>query len=356
MTNVQKLQSTLCETDAALILDPYNRAYYSGMESSEGAVIVFCDRAWFYTDFRYISDARRSVRDMEVCLLSEPVSEVFARLAGESGVNRVFYEEKFVTCAMFEALRKGCPNMEFAAGSDMIASPRAVKSDEELGLICAAQDIADKGFDYICGFIRDGRSRGITEKQIALELEYFLRRSGSGRMPFDIICASGPNSACPHAVPTDRQIRDGDFITLDYGCTVGGYCSDMTRTVAVGSVSDRMREVYQLVLQAQQRAMSVIKAGVDGRDVDAAARELFRSEGLAEYFGHSLGHSVGLYIHEEPCFSPSRSQIIPQGAVISVEPGLYFDGQFGVRIEDIVCVTAEGLRDLASSPKDLLEL
>jgi Xaa-Pro aminopeptidase len=216
----------------------------------------------------------------------------------------------------------------------------------------AAQAIAEKTYDHIRGIIRVG----MTEKEIALEMEMYSRQNGSEEAAFSFIVASGTNSSMPHAVPGNRRVERGDFITMDFGCTVGGYRSDMTRTLAMGTPSDKQREVYDLVLSAQLAALDAIKPGVVCKDVDKIARDLIDSSPYKGLFGHGLGHGVGLDIHESPNFNKSDETVLEPGMVLSVEPGIYLPGEFGVRIEDVVVITADGYENLMSSPKGLIVL
>jgi Xaa-Pro aminopeptidase len=236
--------------------------------------------------------------------------------------------------------------------SDVINSQRKIKSADELADMRSAQRVAEKAFDHILGFIEAGK----TEKEIALELEMYSRRNGSDYNSFSYIVASGPNSSMPHAVPGERKVQNGDFITMDFGCSINGYCSDMTRTVALGTVTDKQREVYELVLNAQKAALAIIKPGVANKAVDAAARDMIDASPYAGMFGHGLGHSLGLAVHEEPRFSKLDESFLEPGLVLSVEPGVYIPGEFGVRIEDVVAITGDGYENLMKTPKDLLVL
>jgi len=234
--------------------------------------------------------------------------------------------------------------------SDIIDKPRMVKDDNELGLLRRAEQIGDEAFDHILTILKPG----ITEREISLELEFFMKKQGASKLSFDTIVASGPNSSMPHAQVTDRVVQNGDFVTMDFGCVYKGYCSDMTRTVAVGTPTDEMKKVYQIVLDANLRAMDGIKAGVKCSDIDALARGYISDKGYGDYFGHGLGHSVGLQIHEEPRFSPKCDVITEENMVITDEPGIYLPGKFGVRIEDLVVVRKDGYERLSKSPKELI--
>ena len=236
--------------------------------------------------------------------------------------------------------------------SDLIDGLRSIKTPEEIVCMRQAQKYTDDGFAHILNFIRPGR----TEKEVALELEFYMRKVGSEGAAFPFIVVSGANSSLPHGVPGDKIIEEGDFVTMDYGGICGGYLSDMTRTIAVGPVSQEQKQVYDTVLRAQKASLDIIHAGITGREVDAAARTLIDHAGYAGCFGHGLGHSVGLEIHESPACNTSSSAVLQPGMIMTVEPGIYLEGKFGVRIEDMVVVTETGYEDLTCAPKCLIEL
>lgn len=357
MTRIQSLQRKLRKNDGAILFDEANRRYYTGIDTSDGYVLVSKNRAVFYTDSRYITVARNEVKDTEVALDEGKMREDAAEFFASENVKTVLFEARSMPYASAKALMDTMPGFTFVSGDKIFAAIRMVKGREELACMRKAQKITDRSFKYICGYIARNKGKKLTERQIAVELEAYMQRHGSGKPAFDTIVASGENSACPHAIPGDRVIRDGDFITLDFGASYGGYCSDMTRTVAVGHVSDKQKKVYELVLEAQKRALAAARAGVRGCDVDAVARDFLKENGYGrEYFGHGLGHSVGLYIHEEPRFSPACTEVLKPHVVETVEPGVYIPGEFGVRIEDMIVLTADGCRDLTESEKNLIIL
>lgn len=235
---------------------------------------------------------------------------------------------------------------------------RQIKDAEEIRSIKEAEHIGDEAFLKILDKIRESRLNGLdlTEKQVAAYVEFYMKELGAENTSFDTIAASGIHSSMPHAVPTDKLLQDGDFLTLDFGCRVNGYCSDMTRTIVIGKANERQREIYDLVLSAQLEAIRAVKPGVRGCEVDAVARDRIREAGYGDYFGHGLGHSVGLMIHETPCFSPKDQSILKSGMVITVEPGIYVPDFGGVRIEDVVVVTEDGCQNITHSPKELIEI
>ena len=357
MNRIKKLSMALPEgADAALITSDVNRRYFTGLGSSAGTLLAFRDAAYFIIDFRYIEVAKATVTGARV-MLQEKLTEQLDTLLKKHGAQTVAIETDYLTVGMLEQYRQKLSGYEFLTEStlnDAILSVRSVKEPQELECIQKAQAITDAAFLDILDFIQPGK----TEKEIAAYLEYCMRRRGADGLAFETIAAGGPNSAKPHAVPGDRPLQTGDFFTLDYGASWGGYCSDMTRTVAVGEPTEEMRRVYQTVLDAQCLGIRTAQVGVSCRAVDEAARELIYKAGYEGCFGHSLGHSVGLEIHEMPGFSPSidPQTLCREGMVITVEPGVYLEGRFGVRIEDMVWFAPDGTKDLTNSPKELIIL
>ena len=357
MNRIKKLSMALPEgADAALITSDVNRRYFTGLGSSAGTLLAFRDAAYFIIDFRYIEVAKATVTGARV-MLQEKLTEQLDTLLKKHGAQTVAIETDYLTVGTLEQYRQKLSGYGFLTDStlnDAILSMRSVKEPQEVACIQKAQAITDAAFWEILDFIKPGK----TEKEIAAYLEYCMRRRGADGLAFETIAAGGPNSAKPHAVPGDRPLQTGDFFTLDYGASWGGYCSDMTRTVAVGEPTEEMRRVYQTVLEAQCLGIRTAQVGVSCRAVDEAARELIYKAGYEGCFGHSLGHSVGLEIHEMPGFSPSidPQTLCREGMVITVEPGVYLEGRFGVRIEDMVWFAPDGTKDLTNSPKELIIL
>ena len=343
------------EADAALIISPVNRRYYTKMPSSDGALLVTRTDAVLLVDFRYIERARRVSQGCGV-ILRERLYDQLRELLGARGVKSLAVETERMTVADFSRFQEELQGVRLLSSSvldEAIRSQRAVKTAGELDAIRAAQAITDRSFAELLNFLRPG----VTERQAANELIRIMRDFGSEGEAFDTIAVSGANSSMPHGVRTDKPLATGDFFTLDFGAKKDGYCSDMTRTVAIGYADDRMHRVYDTVLRAQQAGLAAIRAGIPCREVDAAARRVIEEEaGYRGCFGHSLGHSLGLEIHESPNFSPLSKDTAEAGNVLSVEPGVYLEGRFGVRIEDIVCVTELGCEDLTRSPKELIVL
>ncbi len=357
MNRIEKLMKALPEgADAALITSDVNRRYFTGLGSSAGTLVAFRDAAYFIIDFRYIEIAKATVTGAEV-ILQDKLYEQIGALLKKHGAKTVAIETGYVTVGALETYRERLPEYEFltdATLNDEILEMRSIKDESEIAVIRKAQSITDASFLEILDFIKAGK----TEKEIAAYLEYCMRRLGADGLAFETIAASGPNSAKPHAEPGDRPLQQGDFFTMDYGAYWGGYCSDMTRTVAIGEPTDEMRKVYDTVLAAQLLGIEKAVEGASCRAVDAAARDLIYNAGYEGCFGHSLGHSVGIEIHEMPGFSPSIAPetTCRQGMVITVEPGIYLEGRFGVRIEDMVWFAPDGTKDLTNSPKELIIL
>ncbi len=345
----------MCDTaaEAELILTPTARRYLSGFAADDGYILLSGDRKILFADGRYYEEAARKLPDIEVVCLTNARRQLSETLE-ELGVEKVSVETD-ITVEQVEDLRTMLPGIEIIPNrklSESIREMRAVKSDEELESIKKAQHIAERAFEHILRFIRVG----VSEKQIAAELEYAMRKAGSERAAFDTIAVSGTRTSLPHGEPTYKTVAPGEFITMDFGAVVNGYHSDMTRTVAVGDVGDAARKVYETVLEAQTKALAAVKAGAALSSVDGAARSVIKAAGFGKYFCHSAGHGVGLEIHEKPSVSPRAEGILSAGNVITVEPGIYIPEKFGVRIEDMVFVTADGCENLTSAEKSLIVL
>lgn len=341
--------------DAMLLTCEANRFYASGFHSSgtDGAALVTADKVYYLTDSRYTEAAGRAVPGAELLEIGGGVSyaDRLETLVKQHHIETLGVEDADMTYRDYTRYQKKLP-CALVPASDLMTKLRQVKSKEELDLLIAAQRTAEKALDVILTEIKPG----VTEKEIAARLQYLMLHFGAEDMSFDPIVASGPNGSLPHAVPTERQIQSGELVTMDFGCIRGGYCSDMTRTVAVGTPSDEMVKVYNIVLEAQKAGIAAAKAGVTGKAVDGAARKVIQDAGYGKYFGHSFGHSVGVEIHESPNASPLNDKPLPAGAVISAEPGIYLPGQLGVRIEDVIYLTEEGNINLAAAKKELVIL
>lgn len=351
---VEEIRKLLPENGAALVASVPNRFYVTGFETSDGYVYISHKQAVFLIDFRYVEKAREIVKSCRVQLSTAPMKEL-AELCTADGIKALFVENEYISMSALKSLKEALHSVEIPADTrldDTLRDLRSVKNEHELSLIKQAQKLTDDTFTYILGQIAPGR----TEREIMLDMEFYMRRLGSEGVSFDFIVVSGKNSSLPHGVPTDKKVERGNFLTMDFGAVVNGYRSDMTRTVAVGEVSDEQRRVYETVRQAQQAAIDAVKPGLVCRDVDKIARDIIYGAGYEGCFGHGLGHSVGIEIHERPNFNTRCDTVLKAGTIMTVEPGIYLENRFGVRIEDMVYVTPEGCIDLTGSPRELIVL
>ena len=356
MERLAKIRGGLIDLglDAVLITDELNQRYAAGFAFTDGAVLVTLDRAFLLTDSRYIEAAEKSVSgDITVRMFGagKRLSQLVREAMDECGVKMLGAEEFSLSHGAYLNWQRVL-GVELHPCQSLFYRLRASKDESEIRSMRRAQAIAEQALDDVLGIIRPG----ITERDIAAEISYRMLKHGGEGNSFDPIAVTGANSSMPHGVPSDAVVCEGDFITMDFGCIKDGYCSDMTRTVAVGMPSDEMRTVYQTVLDAQLAGIAAAKAGVTGERVDAAARKVISDAGYGDYFGHSFGHSLGLDIHEHPIAAPGAHAKLPEHTVISAEPGIYLPGKFGVRIEDVLHLTADGAEILTRSPKNLIIL
>lgn len=345
-------QLRLSGADAILIRSAVNRQFATGFRSSEGLAVVTAKKGYLLVDFRYIEAARNAVSDFEVVLLDRGLFSMAAEILKDSHAKSVVFEGSFVTYSSYLAMKETLKDFTLDPNDAFLGRLRETKSPEEIRRIARAQSMGEETFRHICKLIKPG----VTEEEVAIEIDYHLRKQGGEAPAFDTIAVSGRNSSKPHGVPSSKKIEAGDFVTMDFGTKVEGYCSDMTRTVAVGNASDEMKKVYETVRSAQSAALAGIRAGIAGKKADALARSVIEEAGFGLFFGHSLGHGVGLEIHEEPRFAASFEGAIPEGAVVSVEPGIYIPGRFGVRIEDLVVVEKDGVKNLNTLGSELIIL
>ena len=356
MTHLKRFQKKLGEGEAALISSVQNSFYLSLFEYHDGYLLVFADAAYLLTDFRYVEAAEREAdRDMTVLCPKEGMLDLVRELLSKHGAKRLLIEEGSMSVALHSRLTEKLSDTEIAKGAGRIlADLRAQKDATELAAIVKAQAITDAAFTHILGFIKPH----VLETDIALELEYFMRRNGADGIAFDTIAVSGTASALPHGVPRRSCLEKG-FLTMDFGARFGGYCADMTRTVVIGRADAEMKRLYNTVLAAQQTALDMAALGVSCRALDLAARAVIDGAGYEGCFGHSLGHGVGIDVHEAPRLSrlaPEES-VLSVGHVVTVEPGIYVKGKYGCRIEDMIAVTENGqVLDLTASTKELIEL
>jgi len=352
---VHRLRSRLDElnVDALVITSRLNVRYLSGFTGSAGTLLIGRDFAVMLTDRRYTLRAQSEAPGYEIVVPDNPDDDLFkTQLEGRS-LRKVGFESANVTVKTLEGWREKYNEMgvEWVPTGTTVEDLRMVKDAEEISSVRAACGIADAAFKHIQLFLQPEA----VEIDLVMELEFYMRRQGARRPAFDSIVASGANSAIPHAEPSEKRLQPGDFVTLDFGAEVDGYCSDITRTVVIGSASDEQRRIYQTVLEAQLRAIEAIKPGVNGADVDAVARQVITEAGYGDYFTHGLGHSIGLSVHDGMGFSQKSEVVLEPGMVLTVEPGIYIEGFGGVRIEDDVLVTETGAEVLTHAPKHLLE-
>ncbi len=347
------MQSLPDGMDAAVILSRSNRRYYLGFDSHDaGLLFVTREKAYYIIDFRYIEIARATVKDA-VVLLQENIGVQVRTLCERHNVKTAAVETSYATLRDVQRVKGMLLTTELLqdnALDELILRQRAVKDAGEIALLKEAQRLTDETFTYILPRL----TAGSTEREIALDMEVYMRSQGAEAVSFDFIVVGGQNSSLPHGVPGDYAVQKGDFITLDFGALVEGYHADMTRTVALGTVTDEQRVVYATVLKAQLAAIDAAKAGLLCSDIDKVARDIIYQAGYEGCFGHGLGHGVGVEIHEDPRFSPQCSEIARDGIVMTIEPGIYLAGRFGVRIEDFGVVTKEGFENFTKSPKELI--
>lgn len=342
--------------DALLITDPYNMRRLSGFRGGEGILYISRTQNVLITDSRYTEQASA---ESSFVVAEESSSHkrtaILRECMEKEGKPRGFsmgYEDESLLCAQFERMKADLNVTYWVPMGESVNMLRRIKTEEELNDIAKAEAIGDQAFAAVLKILKPG----MTELQVAAELEYEMKKAGAEGTSFSTIVASGLNSSMPHAIPGTKKLEAGDFITMDFGCMVNGYCSDMTRTVVLGKASEKQKEIYGIVLKAQLAALDAIREGVTGSSVDKVARDIIAEAGYGDCFGHGLGHSVGLFIHESPRLSPADDTVLRAGMTETVEPGIYVPGFGGVRIEDTVVVTKDGHRNLAASPKELIEV
>ncbi|MDR1755069.1 MAG: aminopeptidase P family protein [Eubacterium sp.] len=354
MSKIQTIMKELLPHQAALVTSSVNRRYLTGFYSSAGAFLFTGENGYLLIDSRYYEKARKEAENCDVVLQNDLTSQ-FNELINKHSINKIFIESEKVTISELNDLIHRFPGVEFDSSnwlSKALMSARLIKSFEEIQRIETAQRIAETAFNKLLHKIREG----LTEKQVAALLNYYLAGMGSDDISFPTIAASGSNSSIPHAVPTDKQLKRGEFLTLDFGAVYKGYHSDMTRTVCIGEPDEKMKSVYGAVLGANNDAMRALRDGVSGKLVDNIARSTLEAWGYEKYFGHGVGHGLGLEVHEAPGLSPKGEHTLKEGMVVTIEPGVYLPDEFGVRIEDIAVVTSDGCRVITTTQKSLIIL
>ncbi|MBQ3064334.1 MAG: aminopeptidase P family protein [Clostridia bacterium] len=356
MTHLQKFQQELKGKGAAALISSHANIFYlCGFSFHDGYLLIFPDAAYLLTDARYSEAAEKETdKGFTVLVPKDGMIAAFRELLGTHGADKLLVEENNLTVATFDRLKKGLEAVTLSSGvTEMLTGLRVCKDEGEIAAIREAQRITDAAFAHILDFIKPG----VRELDVALELEYFMRRMGASGLAFDTIAVSGSASSLPHGVPRDCKLQEG-FLTMDFGARCKGYCSDMTRTVVIGKADNEMKRLYRTVLAAQEAALDVIGAGLFCSAVDKVARDVIDKSGYEGCFGHSLGHGVGIDIHEAPRLSAKAGDaVLTAGHVVTVEPGIYLTGKYGCRIEDLVVVGADGrAENLTKSPKELIEL
>lgn len=352
MKNIEKYVSLLGQdVDGLLLTSRYSRYYAAEFDIAEGVAIVTAKGCRYFTDSRYIESAENGIKGFEVLVIDSNNSykKRLNEAIADFDVKVLGFEEEYLTVAELRNYEENL-DAKLVAKNAAIHDFRSVKEPWELDLMRKAQSITDKAFAEVLGRVKVG----MTEKGLQAELIYCLLKNGADGMSFDPIVVSGPNTSMPHGVAGDRKIQEGDFITLDFGAMYNGYCSDMTRTFAVGFATEEMKTVYETVLKAQLAGIAASKAGVIGREVDAAARMVIEEAGYGAYFGHGYGHSLGMEVHESPSPSPRGDRPMEENMIASAEPGIYLPGKFGVRIEDVVIFKENGCENITQSPKNLI--
>ena len=352
MNNLEKYLTLLTgEVDGLLLTSRYSRHYGAEFDIAEGVAVVSAKGCRYFTDSRYIESAQNGIQGFEVLEMNRENNyiKLLNQAIADFGITCLGYEENYLTVAELMHYEKNL-NAKLVPYNKQINGFRGVKEAWELDRMRKAQAITDKAFSEVIGRVK----AGMTELELQAELIYCLYKNGAHGLSFDPIVVSGPNTSLPHGVAGDRVIQEGDFVTMDFGVLYQGYCSDMTRTVAVGFATEEMKKVYNTVLEAQLAGIAATKAGVPGKDIDGAARKVIEDAGYGPYFGHGYGHSLGLEIHEGPNPNLANADPMPLGAVASAEPGIYLPGKFGVRIEDVTVYLEDGCEDITKSPKNLI--
>jgi len=354
MKRLRKLRTSIAEKglDALLLSQPENLRYLSGFTGSSGWLLISGRNAILAIDFLYVEQAKGESPGFEIIQIKQELHDWLPGLVSDLGWHKLGFEANFISYdgyhKLSEVIKTKQVNLELIPTTGIVEQLRSIKEPEELRFITKAVELADFAFEQAKAIIRPG----ITEKEIAWEIEKFLRQKGSEGIPFEIIVASGPNSALPHARPTEKTIRSGEPVLIDMGARISGYCSDLSRTLFLGRANKTFQEIYNIVLKAQTTAMEGIKSGMDASQADRLARSVVEQAGYGDAFGHGLGHGVGLAVHEFPRLGLSSSDSLADGMVFTIEPGIYFAGQGGVRIEDMVVLENGKARVLTRATKD----
>jgi Xaa-Pro aminopeptidase len=351
---LKKIKKSLRELnlDAILIMHPENRRYLTGFTGSAGIALITLSNSYLLTDFRYVEQAQKEAPDYQVI---DPGSETYKKISElleKDNVRELAFEEDYITFKKYKELKEKLPTYNLVPKTGLVENLRKIKDENELKLLKKAIEISDLAFEHILNYIKPG----VMEKEIALELEYFMRKNGAEDIAFPTIVASGERSSLPHGIASTKKIAHGELVTMDFGAVFEGYNSDITRTVCVGKPTSDQKKIYNLVLKAQITAEEKMKAGITCKEADSIARDIIKEAGYGDHFGHGLGHGVGLAVHEGPTLSFKNDEFLKEGMTVTVEPGVYIPRWGGVRIEDIVLATENGVSILTNSNKELISL
>ena len=348
---VKKIKEHLTakKLDAILIKNPYNIRYFSNFVGSDALVLITTERDYLLTDFRYIEQAKKQAQNFQVIDTNKKQNECLQKIFIENNIEQLGFEENFMVYQAYENFLQTFKSIKLVPINQMIIGLRLIKDEHEKQALRKAAGLADEAFSYIVSRIKPG----VTELEISLDIEFFLRRNGSEARPFDFIVASGKRAALPHGTATEKKISKGEMVVLDFGAVVDGYCSDITRTVFVGEPDNKQKNIYKIVLQAQKIGIEGILSGITCQQADELSRKVIVEQGYGEFFGHALGHGVGLEVHEEPRVAFGNELILQPGMVITVEPGIYIKDWGGIRIEDMLIINKNNSEVLTKSSKEL---
>lgn len=339
------------DVDSLLITNPFNRRYVTEFTGSAGVALITKNEALFITDFRYTEQASEQIKQFDIIEHKGQIEQEINNQLNKLNITKLGFESAHVTFNDYKKYEQ-LFNVELVPTERIVETLRQVKNESEINILKDAAKIADDAFIHILNYIRPG----VKEVEIAIELEYFMRQAGSTAASFDIIVASGYRSSLPHGIASEKVIENGELVTLDFGALYQGYCSDITRTVAVGEVSDELKKIYDVVLEAQKRGVAGIEPGMSGQEADSLTRDYITEQGYGDRFGHSTGHGLGLEVHEGPTLSPRSSEILQPGHVVTVEPGIYIPNVGGCRIEDDIVITEDGNERLTLATKQFIQL
>ena len=350
---LQKIRRLISEEDldALVIISPNNRRYLSGFLGTAGVLLISNEKALLVTDFRYINQAEDQAPLFEVIRWQDDLFKCIAPLVEENGWEKIGFEAGQLVYSTFEEMKEKLP-AEMVPVKETAEKLRIVKDSEEIALMRRGAGVLDRAFSMI----QETAKPGMTERELALELEIFLLREGAEEKSFNFIVASGHRGAMPHGVASDKKMQSGELVTIDFGGIFGGYATDMTRTFAIEKINGQQKEIYDIVYKAQREAAAVVKPGLPVNEVDAVARNIIKEAGYGEYFGHGVGHGVGLEVHEQPTLNHLKSTELKPGMVVTIEPGIYLPDVGGVRIEDMLAVSENSAESLTNSPRELINL